>query len=53
MWHFPGHYTGISISGKLQETLTSYRVDMDSASAIVHDEASNAFSAGEHYTLKR
>jgi len=44
--HFPGHLTGISISEKPQETLTSYRIDMDSVSAIIHDEASNAVSAG-------
>ena len=45
--HFPGHHTGVSISEKLQETLTSYKVNMESVSAIVHDEASNAVLAGE------
>ena len=45
--HFPGHRTGVSISEKLQETLTSYNVDVDKVSAVVHDEASNAVLAGE------
>ena len=45
--HFPGHHTAVSISEKLQETLMCYKVDMDSVSAVVHDEASNAVSAGE------
>ena len=45
--HFPGHHTGISISEKIQGTLGHYNVDVRQISAVVHDEASNAVSAGE------
>ena len=45
--HFPGYHVGDSISEKPQKTLMSYKMDMDSVSAVVHDEASYAVSAGE------
>ena len=35
------------MSEKFQEMLTTYKIDMDSVSAIVRDKASNGILAGE------
>ena len=43
----PDHHMGIFVSDKIQETLHNYNTDMKHASAFIHNEASNAVSAGK------
>lgn len=45
--HFPGSHTGVRISEQIKGSLTSYGIQPDKISAVVHDEAANVVLAGK------